>query len=220
MAQPEPQKSANCMNNQNKVGRPKSEEKRVNILIAASNLFLAQGFSSTSMDQVAKQAEVSKQTVYSHFSNKDALFTAVITYKCSQYQLGEEHMRDFEQDPFDALQTYGNQIINLLQDEQSVAMHRVVIGEITTNPHVAEMFYEAGPLHGINILRDYFQRNIHLRLDKTKAEYWSYTLFNMLKGDFYLRSLLGLPFSKSETKQSELVTRVVSQVLQLIEAER
>lgn len=216
--QSKPEKCSNHLQTKTKAGRPKSEEKRVNILVAASELFLAQGFSSTSMDQVANQAEVSKQTVYSHFSNKDALFTSVIAYKCSHYQLDGEYMRDYEQDPYEALITYGNQIINLLQDEQVIAMHRVVIGEITTTPHVAELFYTAGPLHGIEILRDYFQHNTHLRLDKPKAEYWAYTFFNMLKGDFYLRCLLGLPFTKSEPKQTDLVKRVVTQVTQMIKA--
>ncbi|WP_342805183.1 TetR/AcrR family transcriptional regulator [Alteromonas sp. M12] len=219
MSQSKSEVKSNCLKVQTKVGRPKSEEKRVNILLAASDLFLSQGFSSTSMDQVAKKAEVSKQTVYSHFSNKDALFTSVIAYKCAQYQLGEEHMRDVEQDPTEALLTYGNQIINLLQDEQSIAMHRVVIGEITTNPRVAELFYIAGPQHGIEILREFFQQNVHLKLDKANAEYWAYTFFNMLKGDFYLSSLLGLPFTKSEAKQTELVTRTVTHIIQMISAE-
>ncbi|GAB2677606.1 TetR/AcrR family transcriptional regulator [Aliiglaciecola aliphaticivorans] len=219
MPQPKANINLNCPQTPAKVGRPKSEEKRVSILLAASDLFLGQGFSSTSMDQVAKKAEVSKQTVYSHFSNKEALFSSVIAYKCAQYQLGEEHMRDVEQDPVEALLTYGNQIINLLQDEQSIAMHRVVIGEITTNPRVAELFYIAGPQHGIEILRDFFQQNSQLKLDKNKAEYWAYTFFNMLKGDFYLRSLLGLPFSKSEAKQTELVTQTVNHVIQMIKAE-
>ncbi|MFA3791785.1 TetR/AcrR family transcriptional regulator [Aliiglaciecola sp. SL4] len=219
MSHSKPEISSNCLKAQAKAGRPKSEEKRINILLAASDLFLAQGFSSTSMDQVAKKAEVSKQTVYSHFSNKEALYTAVITYKCAQYQLGEEHMGDVEQDPVEALLTYGNQIINLLQDEQSIAMHRIVIGELTTNPRVAELFYMAGPLHGIEILCNFFQQNSQLKLDKTKAKYWAYTFFNMLKGDFYLPSLLGLPFSKSEVKQTELVKQTVNHVMQMIKAE-
>ena len=51
--------------------RSKSESKRKQILDAATILFTEQGYSSTSMDLIAKNANVSKQTVYSHFGNKD-----------------------------------------------------------------------------------------------------------------------------------------------------
>ena len=62
-----------------KQGRPKSEEKYHLILHAASCLFLKEGFANTSMDTVAKASGVSKQTVYSHFEGKDALFKAAIS---------------------------------------------------------------------------------------------------------------------------------------------
>ena len=68
-------------------GRPKSEEKHNLILHSASCLFIENGFANTSMDNVAKASGVSKQTVYSHFDNKDALFKAAITKKCQSYQL-------------------------------------------------------------------------------------------------------------------------------------
>ena len=51
-------------------GRPKSQEKQQQILTSAACLFLKQGFSNTSMDLIANEADVSKQTVYSHFKNK------------------------------------------------------------------------------------------------------------------------------------------------------
>lgn len=59
-------------------GRPRDAEKNNAIVEAASLLFLEQGFDGTSMDEVAKRAGVSKQTVYSHFSGKEQLFSHVI----------------------------------------------------------------------------------------------------------------------------------------------
>ena len=68
-----------------RAGRPKSEAKAEAILHAASELFLSQGFQGTSMDAVAKRAGVSKQTVYSHFANKEELFKACIGAKVAGY---------------------------------------------------------------------------------------------------------------------------------------
>jgi len=47
------------------------------VLKAACKLFLANGF-RVSMDEVAHEAKVSKQTVYAHFANKDGLFKAAV----------------------------------------------------------------------------------------------------------------------------------------------
>ncbi|MBP7665126.1 MAG: TetR/AcrR family transcriptional regulator, partial [Shewanella sp.] len=52
----------------------RSEQKRQQVLVAAIDLFCRQGFPHTSMDEVAKLAGVSKQTVYSHYGSKDELF--------------------------------------------------------------------------------------------------------------------------------------------------
>jgi len=54
-------------------GRPKSEMKAKAIRDAASELFMTDGIERTSMDAIAQAAGVSKQTVYSHFKNKDDL---------------------------------------------------------------------------------------------------------------------------------------------------
>lgn len=56
---------------------------------AASDLFLARGLKTTSMDAVAKKAGVSKQTVYSHFKNKKELFREVIQTKVESYGFAE-----------------------------------------------------------------------------------------------------------------------------------
>ena len=55
-------------------GRP---EKRRAILDAARRVFFSNGFAQTSVDTIAAQAGVSKQTIYNHFGDKRALFVAV-----------------------------------------------------------------------------------------------------------------------------------------------
>ena len=48
------------------------------ILRAAEDLFMRNGYAATSMNAVAAHAEVAKQTLYSNFPSKEALFAAVI----------------------------------------------------------------------------------------------------------------------------------------------
>src|SRR6266478_6177368 len=60
------------------VGRVyRTAEKRAAVLEAAAKLFLSGGYLGASMDEIADLAGVSKQTVYTYFSNKEALFAAM-----------------------------------------------------------------------------------------------------------------------------------------------
>ena len=59
-------------------GRGPSAHKRLAILDAARQAFLAGGYAGTTIDDVAASAGVSKQTVYAHFSDKARLFHELI----------------------------------------------------------------------------------------------------------------------------------------------
>src|SRR5258707_5112604 len=52
-------------------------EKRAAVLEAAAKVFLSGGYLGASMDQIADLAGVSKQTVYTYFSNKEAMVAAM-----------------------------------------------------------------------------------------------------------------------------------------------
>ena len=52
--------------------------KRGGILAAAERLFLSLGYIGTTMDAVAIEAGVTKQTVYRYFPSKVSLFSALI----------------------------------------------------------------------------------------------------------------------------------------------
>src|SRR5271165_4750911 len=59
--------------------------KAESILAAAKRSFLAAGFGAVSMDAIAREAGVSKATVYAHFAGKEELFGAVIARECERY---------------------------------------------------------------------------------------------------------------------------------------
>ena len=59
--------------------------KAESILAAAKRAFLAAGFAAVSMDAIAREAGVSKATVYAHFAGKEELFGAVIGRECERY---------------------------------------------------------------------------------------------------------------------------------------
>jgi AcrR family transcriptional regulator len=52
--------------------------KRQQIVEGAISIFLQHGYEGTGMNQVADAAGVTKQTIYSHFGDKEGLFIAII----------------------------------------------------------------------------------------------------------------------------------------------
>lgn len=54
------------------------------IVLAALGLFAKYGYRKTSIDDIAKAAQVAKRMVYLHFENKAAVFVAIIEYLTEQ----------------------------------------------------------------------------------------------------------------------------------------
>jgi TetR/AcrR family transcriptional repressor of mexJK operon len=133
-------------------GRPKSEEKRDAIRLAAGQLFLRQGLQRSTMDAIAAEAGVSKQTVYSHFRCKEELFEAVIAGKVEEYFL---EAADFlpVTDVRQTLEDLGRRFVDLIYDAEAIAMWRVVIAESTAHPEIAAAFFEQGPRKTFSVLR-------------------------------------------------------------------
>jgi len=200
-----------------KLGRPKSEQKRITILECATDLFLQNGFTNTSMDMVAKDAGVSKQTVYSHFNNKDELYTAVIDAKCRQYRLDATRLDNCDALIHDVLMEIANQTLSLLQDPDVIAMYTVVIGEANNNPHVAELFYRAGPLQSVETVASIIHSYNSTELSDQQAMAVATDFFNLIKSDFHMRSMLRLPFELNETQQQCLCERVCLQITLMLE---
>lgn len=177
-----------------RAGRPKSEAKAEAILGAAAELFLAHGFQGTSMDAMAHRAGVSKQTVYSHFANKEELFKACIGAKVAGYGFDEAVVVD-DDDLRVALLTITRRFVDLLFDPDVVAMHRVVMGEAASQPRIAALFFDSGPRQTRTAVLSFLARQVargRLRIADDRLLYAAIQLLSMAIGMYQLQLLLGL----------------------------
>jgi TetR/AcrR family transcriptional regulator, mexJK operon transcriptional repressor len=119
--------------------------KAESILAAGKRSFLAAGFGAVSMDTIAREAGVSKATVYAHFAGKEELFGAVIGRECERYfarfSAGELDPRDVGA----SLTVLGRRYLELLLSSEAIALHRIILGEVTRFPVLGEVFWRAGP---------------------------------------------------------------------------
>lgn len=198
-----------------RMGRPKSEEKRDAIVDAASDLFLARGLKTTSMDAVAEKAGVSKQTVYSHFKNKEELFREVIKTKVESYGFAEAALPE-NQDLREACFTLGQRLMDLLLDEEVVAMHRVIIGESVDYPAIAKLFYETGPGTAIKTVAQFMEKQMQQkRLMADDPLYAAVLFLNMVRGHYQMQLLMGIELTVSVEFLSAHVRKAVDQFLTL-----
>lgn len=137
----------------------RSVRKRRAILDAATNAFLAAGYSRTSMDDVARLAKVSKQTVYQHFGDKEHLVTevvlAIVTGAGAPVD-DEVHRLAASIDLAGDLRSHGRRQLHAVLQPRPMQLRRLVIAEAVTFPALGAALYEHGPGRTIAELADAF----------------------------------------------------------------
>jgi TetR/AcrR family transcriptional repressor of mexJK operon len=198
-------------------GRPKSEQKGEAILHAAGELFLSAGYQGTSMDAVAQRAGVSKQTVYSHFANKEELFKACIRGKVTGYGF-DETTADGAVDLRGALLSIARQFVDLMFDPEVIAMHRVVMAEAASQPRIAELFFDSGPRRTKASVCAFLQQQVEagkLQIPPDRVLYAAVQLLNTAVGMYQMSLWLGLLHSVDADEVNAHLDRVVDDFLVL-----
>ncbi len=82
------------------------EKRRVDMLVAARTLFVARGYSRTTMDAIAESAGVGVATVYTYFGSKEGVFAELARMDMSELKAaGEAALARLPVDPVAAVQT-------------------------------------------------------------------------------------------------------------------
>jgi TetR/AcrR family transcriptional regulator, mexJK operon transcriptional repressor len=123
-----------------KSGRPLRADAlklRERILQVATELFLEEGYGSTSIEAVATRAGISKRTFYDRFDHKAALFAAVV------HRIIDE-IRPPPSVPLlagaslpEILRRLAGLILQATLSPQAIALHRLVTGESSRFPELA-----------------------------------------------------------------------------------
>ncbi|ABS63906.1 transcriptional regulator, TetR family [Parvibaculum lavamentivorans DS-1] len=123
-------------------GRKKiSEAKHSAILGAARRIFLAQGFTSAGMAEIARMADVSTATLYKHFNSKETLFIAVVT-QTAQDAGDYSGLLDQDETARGILDKVCRTYLNVQFDRETNALMRIVIAEVPNAPQLAREMYE------------------------------------------------------------------------------
>ncbi|WP_260259310.1 TetR/AcrR family transcriptional regulator [Vibrio intestinalis] len=172
------------------------EKKRRAILDSAKSIFLSEGYSAASMDGIASQAKITKQTLYRYFPSKIQLFHETLQQIGANYNdRSSQHLA--LQDAREALITFATEFVQFHLSAEHIATQRLLIAEAAQAPEVVESFMSIGPNDTRHVLETFFDERFGLTRSERKIELWLGMLLAPRSG-----ALLGLAaMSKAEIEQ-------------------
>jgi len=115
---------------------------------AAAALFLEKGYQGTSMDEIAAAAQVSKQTIYTHFANKEELFADLVlgnAERVEEFVKAMARTLDEAPDLESGIRRLARMYLRLVVRPEVLRLRRLVLGEVGRFPDLAQTYYERVP---------------------------------------------------------------------------
>jgi AcrR family transcriptional regulator len=139
------------------------------ILLGAVQVFLRLGYAGTSMDRVAAEAGVSKQTIYSHFQDKEGLFKALMEQMTIRRFQAAFQATTLQGEPEAVLRQFAETYLKKIDDKDYLALFRVIFAESVRFPELAKLYGRTVIQQGRHFISDYFHRHPELGFTDPEA---------------------------------------------------
>ena len=115
------------------------------VLEGARTVFLRDGFERASVDEIAREAAVSKATLYAYFPDKRLLFMEIALGECRRQADEAGEMLDFSLPVADILHLAAEKLVAFLVSDFGQRIYRIAVAEAENFPALAHEFYHSGP---------------------------------------------------------------------------
>ena len=123
--------------------RRRADARPAEILDAALTVFSARGFAAAKLDDVAKEAGVSKGTLYLYFKSKEALFEAMALELMRVPVLAQLETIAKAETATDALRQLIQFMTRMLDDPRRSALPKLIIAESAGFPELARIWLKS-----------------------------------------------------------------------------
>ena len=130
--------------------------KEKQIIEAAKNLFNKFGFKKVTMDEIAKEAGVTKRTVYAYFKSKEELFQVIVNEELLNMKKIVEDVEKQDMDFYEAVHQGIYQLLKYINKKKFIK-NLVNEAEVLKNPVIVK---------NLKILDEEVQNYIKLKLQK------------------------------------------------------
>ncbi len=134
--------------------------KREQIIEGAKRVFMSVGFDAASMNDITREAGVSKGTIYVYFQNKEDLFGALIERERNRVVRSIKHALDDHEPIDEALFEFGMTLTSHITSDHTIRAMRMVLGVSDRMPQLAKRFFVASPENGYTVLKGYLERQV------------------------------------------------------------
>jgi AcrR family transcriptional regulator len=173
--------------------RPRGEIRRSQILDAAVEVFLENGYGGATIDLVVERAGASKATVYSFFGGKDGLFAAIVEERAERILSAFGDPEVVHSDVRHALTHIAQRFMEVVMAPDAVGFYRLIIAEGVRFPELARTFFQFGRdrtnAHLAGMLSGWHKRGL-IRLDDPQLA--AVQFFDMVSGDLHRRAMAGI----------------------------
>jgi|SRR5579862_702709 len=194
-------------------GRPPleaSEQLGELILDAATDLFLTHGFGATSIEAVARRVRISKRTFYHRFSDKRALFAAVVHRIIKRLRPPASTWLIEGADVQQVLERLAALILRAALSPQATALHRLIVAESVRFPELIEVFaHEGAAEEAIILIAGVLEREVEAGRLKLKDSLFAAQQFLQMVITVPRRRAMGLGAPMSKRQLSEWPRKVV-----------
>ncbi|MEO0412560.1 MAG: TetR/AcrR family transcriptional regulator [Pseudomonadota bacterium] len=120
----------------------KPEKRPDEILDAATKVFARRGYDGARMDDIARQAGLSKGALYLYFASKNALLDAIVTRFADRFTtaISQDMLEQARQDPVDAVSVLVKHAITVASDPTVTLVPRLVMAEATRDTNIAALY--------------------------------------------------------------------------------
>lgn len=180
------------------------------ILNAAAAAFMEHGFGPASVDMIAKIAGVSKATVYTRFSSKEAMFEAVVERERRRRHL-DDVLTDSHPDFETRLRAWAAGMVQVFTDPITAKVYRMVVAESPRFPELGRAFYRSAPMASRERLAS--QLTAHgaeagLAIEDPMQA--AADFIGLLRGDLQLRVLLDVEHQPDANRIDAIVDHAVT----------
>ncbi|MEM9247378.1 MAG: TetR/AcrR family transcriptional regulator [Pseudomonadota bacterium] len=184
------------------------------VIAGARTVFMASGFDGASVDDIAKEAGVSKATLYSYFSDKRLLFMEVASIECRRQTDDALEELDMTRPPREVLHFAAARMIHFLLSPFGRGAFRIVVAEAQRFPQLGQEFWECGPKRGRAILADYF-RTAAARGELLIEDYAlaADQFSELCKADLFPRMIFGITQDFTEAERRRVADGAVDMFL-------
>ena len=187
-------------------GRPtrlQAEQRNIELLEKALDLFLERGYSRTSIEGIAAEVGMAKRTVYAQFKDKKSLFKASLERAIDDWIVPIEALQAVETNDFEeTLVRIGNLLVENILTPKGMRLLRITNAESGSMHEISQYTYAKGTGPTLDYLANLFTRRGPDNIKPSQAAHAALAFMDLVVGGPGNMSAWGISIDKSKIKRN------------------